>query len=171
MIEIRRAGPEDAAILSAVAIPSFIESHGHSAPVNDINNYVNERYNPAALHEELSDPNNIFHLLYSDDQPAGYSKIIFNHRYDDNDPKTITKLERIYVLKKFYDQKLGKALFEYNLELAKQNGQAGIWLFVWTENKRAFNFYQKNGFKIVGAYDFRISPTHTNPNHRMRLFF
>jgi diamine N-acetyltransferase len=171
MISIKRANINDAVTLSGVAIPSFIESHGHSAPIADINNYVNERYNPDALREELRDEKNMFHIIYSNEKPAGYSKIMFNHPYDETDPANITKLERIYVLKEFYDKKLGKELFGFNREFAKQHEQSGMWLFVWVENERAFNFYIRNDFKIAGAYDFRISPTHTNPNHRMRLLF
>jgi diamine N-acetyltransferase len=171
MISIARAGIDDAASLSSVAIPSFLESHGHSAPATDINNYVSERYNPDALREELRDEKNIFHIIYTDERAAGYSKIIFDHPYDETDPGHITKLERIYVLKEFYDKKLGKALFEFNRDLAKTQGQAGMWLFVWIENHRAIRFYEKNGFTVAGQYDFRVSPTHTNPNHRMLLLF
>jgi len=46
-----------------------------------------------------------------------------------------------------------------------------MWLFVWTENHKAINFYKKAGFKIVGQHDFQISATHSNPNHQMLLTF
>ena len=32
-------------------------------------------------------------------------------------------------------------------------------------------FYEKKGFIITGSYDFPITATHTNPNHRMFLEF
>ena len=41
-----------------------------------------------------------------------------------------TKFDRIYVLKEYYDLKIGKLLFEYNVELAKRNNQTGMWLYV-----------------------------------------
>ena len=82
--------------------------------------------------------------------------------------ENITKLERIYLLKEFY---LGAELFEYNVRLAKENNQKGMWLFVWVENERAVNFYKKNGFVIIGSHDFKISETHSNPNHQMFLGF
>jgi ribosomal protein S18 acetylase RimI-like enzyme len=77
------------------------------------------------------------------------------------------KLERLYLLKEFYDKKLGNALFQFNCDLAKQHSQKGIWLFVWTGNHRAIRFYDKAGFKIIGSHNFKISEDHSNPNHQM----
>ncbi len=44
-----------------------------------------------------------------------------------------------------------------------------MWLFVWKENQRAVNFYDKAGFKIIGNYEFKLSKTHSNPNYQMFL--
>jgi ribosomal protein S18 acetylase RimI-like enzyme len=169
MIVIRRAETVDAELLSSIAIPTFHESHGHSADTETINNYVNSRYNPDTLREELADAANIFHVIFYEEKPAGYSKIIFNHPFERSPEKNITKLERIYILREYYDKKLGQPLFDHNCQLAKDNRQAGIWLYVWVENKRAIAFYKKNGFVINGSYDFKLSEHHANPNHRMFL--
>ena len=80
-------------------------------------------------------------------------------------------MSRLYLLKAFYGLQLGKELFKFNIEFSKQHKQDGVWLAVWIENQRAIEFYRKMGFKIVGNYDFRISATHTNPNHIMFLPF
>ncbi len=171
LVSIRKATEEDAHLLSAIAAASFIESHGHSAPAADIQAYVAEKYNPAVLQQELQDPNNIYHLLYYQDQPAGYSKIIFNAPYPDSPVQNCSKLERLYLLKEFYNLQLGAALFAFNVQLMKDNRQAGAWLYVWKENQRALQFYQQAGFVITGSHDFSISETHSNPNHRMLLRF
>jgi len=169
MISISRTAVKDAQLLSEIAIRSFIQSHGHSADTGTINNYVTERYNPEALRKESEDDRNIFHIISHEGQPAGYSKIILNNPYESSAEKNITKLERIYVLQEFYDKKLGKELFHFNKELAKANGQSGMWLFVWIENHRAIRFYEQNGFVIIGSYDFQLSETHSNPNHQLFL--
>ncbi|GAB2839678.1 GNAT family N-acetyltransferase [Ferruginibacter profundus] len=171
MPRIIKATVKDAAVLMPLAIETFIQSHGHSAPAADIDNYIAEKYSLAAFTAELNDPQNIYHIIYHDDKPAGFSKIIFNHPYDDSNIQNITKLERIYLLQQFYSLKLGKLLFEFNVALAKQAQQKGMWLYVWVENTRAFNFYTRAGFTITGSHDFRVSATHSNPNHRMYLEF
>ena len=81
----------------------------------------------------------------------------------------ITKLDRLYLLKEYYGKKLGAKLVDLIIELSKQNHQNGIWLAVWKENQKALNFYLKAGFKIVGEFNFKISETHSNPNHIMYL--
>jgi len=171
MVSIIKANENDFQLLSQLAKTTFIESHGSSASQEDINSYISEKYNEAVFKEELSDPKNIYHIIYYQEQPAGYSKLIFDAAYAGAEIKNIAKLERIYLLKECYDLKLGKELFLFNTSLAKQNQQAGIWLFVWKENHRAVAFYKKNGFVIIGSHDFKISETHANPNHQMWLRF
>ncbi len=171
MTAIIKAAENDAALLTTLAAITFKESHGHSAPEEDIKNYIAEKYNAAVFIQALSDPKNNYHIIYHEDKPAGFSNIIFDCPYENNLQQHIAKLERIYILQEFYNLKLGLQLFQFNVELAKQNQQSGIWLYVWKENARAINFYTKAGFKIIGSYDFKLSATHSNPNHQLMLEF
>jgi diamine N-acetyltransferase len=171
MTSIVRAGEKDAALVSGIAKTTFLESHGNCAEPGDVNNYVAEKYNAHIIEQELSDPKNVYHIIYQDKTPAGYSKIIFDHPYTNSPVKRIAKMERLYLLQAFHDLKLGFELFQFNSALAKSNDQTGIWLYVWKENARAVDFYLKAGFQIMGSYDFKISETHSNPNHQMLLRF
>lgn len=171
MTSIVKAGEKDFQLLSEIAKLTFIESHGNSAAAEDINAYVTETYSLNAFKEELSNEENIYLIIYHNDRLAGYSKIIFNSPYPGSTIKNIAKLERLYLLKKFYNLKLGVELFQFNVDLSKRNGQMGIWLYTWKENQRALDFYKKNGFIIIGSHDFKISETHSNPNYQMFLMF
>jgi ribosomal protein S18 acetylase RimI-like enzyme len=168
---IIKATEKDASLLASLATNTFMQSHGHSAAAADINNYITEKYSEAILQDELNDPENIYHIIYHDEKPAGYSKIVFNQPYENSEVQNIAKLERIYLLQEFYNLKLGKVLLQFNIDLAKQQQQAAMWLYVWKENARAFNFYVNAGFTIIGSYDFKLSATHSNPNHQMLLQF
>jgi GNAT superfamily N-acetyltransferase len=169
MTTILKATQNDFKLLADLGKQTFIESHGNSALQADIDEYVSETYSYATCEKELADTSNIFHFIYYAGKPAGYSKIIFNSPHPDIEEQQVTKLQRIFLLKEFYTQKLGSQLFNYNVDLSKSNNQKGLWLFVWTKNERAVKFYKKNGFKIIGSHDFKISATHTNPNHIMFL--
>jgi ribosomal protein S18 acetylase RimI-like enzyme len=171
MNSIRRANITDSYLIAAIAETSFIESHGHSASPGEIASYVTAKFNINTVEEELKNTQNVFHIIYNNEQPAGYSKIIFNHAYPVIENKYVTKLERLYLLKEFYDLKLGAALFDFIIDLSKQAGQQGIWLYVWKENERAVKFYKKAGFVIFDHADFKISETHSNPNYIMYLAF
>lgn len=169
MTSIVKATENDSHLLSEIAKLTFIESHGTSAKTEDLNFYISQKYSENVFKEELLNNKNSYYLIYYNNIIAGFSNIILNSPYLNSDVRNIAKLERIYLKKEFYDLKLGLELFEFNVNLARKNDQKGIWLFVWKENQRAINFYKKNGFVITGSYDFKISDTHSNPNHQMFL--
>lgn len=171
MTSILRAGELDAQLLADLGKTTFVESHGHSASAATINSYVGEKYNTGVLKAELTDPVNIYHIIYHGQEPAGFSKIIFDAAHPNIPGKNVAKLERIYLLKAFLGLHLGLELFQFNLELSRQNHQTGMWLFVWKENRRAIRFYEKAGFKVVGDYDFKLTETHSNPNYQMLLTY
>lgn len=169
MITIQRATLAEAPVIADIGVATFLESHGHSAPAADIDAYVSSKYHLKAVQEELSNSENIFHIIYYKTQPVGFSKIILNTSNPLIKQINVTKLERLYVLKEFYELKLGLALLQHIITISQQAGQSGIWLYVWIENARGVAFYKKNGFKIIGHYNFKISETHTNPNHVMEM--
>ena len=169
MISIRPATIDDAPLLSQIAPQVHLESHGHSAKAEHHEYYIAMKLSLEAFITELSIPENLYHLIFIDEQPAGYSKIILNVPHPEIAERPVTKLERIYLLKEYYGIDAGKKLFDHNVMVARENHQVGMWLNVWIENHRAIAFYQKQGFTIIGRSDFELSPTHTNPNHVMYL--
>ena len=169
MISIQQATLTNASLIAEIGARSFIESHGNSAPAADIEAYVAKTYAVQVVEEELSNAKNIFHIIYYNDKPAGYSKIIFNCAYPLIENKNVTKLERLYLLKEFHDKKLGLQLFSFITDLSKKEKQEGMWLYVWIENERAVAFYKRAGFEIIEHGDFKISETHSNPNYIMYL--
>lgn len=171
MIKIQPPTNRDIPNLVSLARQTFLESHGTSASALDLQNYMRENYTQEAFEEELANPACIYHLLYSNHTLVGYSKIVFNYSHKNIAAANITKLERIYILESHHGKGLGEQLFQFNVDLAKRNDQSGVWLFTWIANKRAIRFYEKMNFKIVGRHDFRISDTHSNPNHQLYLSF
>lgn len=166
---IRKATIDDAESIAVIGKQTFYEAHIHSSPKEELELYLIEKFNIEEIKKELLNAKNTFHLIFSQDQLAGYSKIIYNcpppQLPDSKDP---CKLERIYILKSFYDKKIGLKLFQHNKELAIQNQQSGIWLTVWTENERAILFYEKLGFKTIGEVMFKVGNQY-NPNFVMWL--
>lgn len=148
---------------------SFWESHGHSAPAEDIEAYMNGKLTEETFFTELLDQRNSFRWIHYEGQPAGYSKIILDCPNEFVAAPNVTKMERLYFLEAFHRLGMAQLLFAHNLELAKQANQVGLWLYVWKENHRAVAFYKKLGFEIVGEGDFKISERHYNPNYIMFL--
>jgi ribosomal protein S18 acetylase RimI-like enzyme len=83
--------------------------------------------------------------------------------------KNITKMERLYLLQEYYSLRLGQQLLQYNIDLSRQQGEQGMWLYVWKENERALRFYTKAGFQIIGDGWFHLTEDYANPNWKMFL--
>ncbi|MDB4927738.1 MAG: GCN5-related N-acetyltransferase [Myxococcaceae bacterium] len=169
VISIVRATVADAPLLSGLAARTFVESHGHSAPAADVEAYVAAKYAVSVLRSELADPTSIYHLACVDGAAAGFSKVTLHTSHEHGDAAEVGRLDRLYVLAEHYGSGAGPALMDHLLGLMKREQQAGVWLYVWKGNPRAVRFYQKRGFAITGSHDFALSPTHSNPNHRMFL--
>jgi diamine N-acetyltransferase len=163
MISTVRLTPEDAALLARIGGASLIESHGHSAPMETMEAYRDRSFSEEACRAELADEKNIFSAVYYNNEPAGYSKIIFNTPHPAVPLQPVTKLERLYLLKEFYGLKLGHHLLQQAIDLSKAEGDKGMWLEAWKGNERAIRFYQKQGFETVGEAAFRLTATHVNP--------
>lgn len=166
---IRKATTGDVTALLHLARQTFVESHGHSATTEHINDYMNRKFTESSLLSELTDENSVFFVFEDEHALIGYSKIILDCPHPDINAAPVAKLERIYILQSHHGKNIGQALFDTNKDLAIAQHQQGIWLYVWTENHRAVSFYKRNGFQVIGSYDFEIAADHTNPNHRMWL--
>jgi ribosomal protein S18 acetylase RimI-like enzyme len=169
MISIDRATIEDYKIIVDIGKVSVEEAHRDSSPAKDLNEFLEKNYNHEAIKSELSNEKNIYTIIKVDGRPAGFSKLIFNSEHANIEQKNVAKLDRIYLLREFFDLKLGYELLKFNIALSKNNNQNGIWLFTWTGNNRAIKFYLKTGFVIIGSHNYQVSKTHSNPNHQMFL--
>ena len=166
---ITRAEINQYKLVAKIGKEAFLEAHGKSAPKEDILDFIEKNYSEQAFYKELMNPDNIYHFIYHKNQVVGYSKIILSQRNTNTNDQPITKLDRLYLLKEFYGQNFGAKLFDFIVAFSKEKKEQGIWLAVWVENHRAISFYTKKGFQIIGNYNFKISETHSNPNHIMYL--
>ncbi len=169
MVLIKRATIDDFRAIADIGNISVKEAHKGSCPAEDLDEYMKDHYNDLAIQKELEDLNNIYQILLYNEKPAGFSKILLNAEHENIKEKNVAKLDRIYLLNEYFDLKLGIELLKANIELAKQNKQAGIWLVTWVGNSRAINFYTKAGFEVIGSYHFQVTPTTSNLNHQMFL--
>ena len=163
MVSFKSLTPADASLLSKIGGISLLESHGHSQPIEVMRAYVNKSFSEDACRTELANHSNIFTAVFYNNQTAGYFKIIYNKSHPAISLVRVTKLERLYLLKEFYDLKLGHLMLHQAVENSKAAGDKGMWLEVWKGNERAVRFYQKQGFQPVGETHFRLTATHANP--------
>jgi ribosomal protein S18 acetylase RimI-like enzyme len=168
---IRRATPEDHMLIAHIGRLGVESSHRESCSAEDMNTFLSATYSDSAIAEELKTKANIYHLIYHKGRPAGFSKIILDAKHPNIPEAAVTKLDRIYLLETFFGKGHGKELLGFNIELSKQQGQQGMWLFTWVGNTRAIRFYRNAGFEIAGSHRFKVSETHYNEHHQMLLMY
>ncbi|WP_341221182.1 GNAT family N-acetyltransferase [Polaribacter atrinae] len=171
MISIKKAALEDVKALAKVGEKAFLTPHKEAISKEMMDAYISTSFNEQNLIEEITNKKFQYNLIFKNDVLAGYSKIIINYKNENIKETNVTKMERLYLLEEFYGTGLGKQLFTHNLELAKQQNQKGIWLYVWVKNYKAIDFYKKAGFKKIADYDFPVSKTETRPNNVFYLEF
>ncbi len=169
MVSLVRLTSTDAELLSTIGGTSLIESHGHSATPQIMHEYVDKSFSAEVCRNELKDESNIFYAIFYNNEPAGYYKIILNKPHPAVALQPVTYMERLYLLSRFYDLKLGQQLMLHAVDLSKSSGEKGMWLNVWKENERAIRFYQKQGFETIGESEFVLTATHANPNWVMMM--
>ncbi len=169
MVSIVRLNTADAELLSTIGGTSLLESHGHSATPQIMREYVDKSFSIEACRNELKDVSNIFYAIFYNNEPAGYYKIILNKPHPAVALQPVTYMERLYLLSRFYNLKLGQQLMQHAIDQSKESGEKGMWLTVWQKNERAISFYQKAGFAVVEEGKFVLTEEYSNPTWVMMM--
>ena len=158
MIEIKLANESKAEVLALLSRVTYVESHGHFIEnKNDLSKYTNQSFSVAKTKKNLTDPRHRFYIIYSDELPVGYAKLVLNDNHESIESPNACRLERIYILKDFIPMKVGQALLNFVETKAKALAFDTIWLSTYIKNLRAIKFYQKNKFQNVGELNYLVN--------------
>ena len=145
-IVISKIGIEQINQLQQIGRQTFSETFAESNSAENIAKYLEEAYSHEKLSAELNDQNSLFYFAMMDHNVIGYLKLNKGGSQTEVKDNDALEIERIYVLKEFHGKKVGQLLFDKAITIAKEQHVAYVWLGVWEENKRAIQFYTKNGF-------------------------
>lgn len=158
MITITQAKMKDATVLALLGQLTYAQSHGHFIPdKTDLSKYIDNAFSVAKIREDLNTNHNLFYLLYVDDLPIGYAKLVLNAKHESISQTNNCRLERIYILNEFIRLKLGQQFLNFLFEKARTLGLETMWLSVYIKNFRAIRFYERNVFKAVGKLNFLVN--------------
>jgi diamine N-acetyltransferase len=145
-IKIQQINNSHIAALQQIGRQTFSETFAESNSAENMTKYLEEAYSLEKLTEELNNPNSFFYFAKLDEKVIGYLKINMGGSQTEIKDNDALEIERIYVLKEFHGKNVGQLLFDKAITIAKELQVAYVWLGVWEENKRALQFYTKNGF-------------------------
>ncbi len=154
-IEIKVAGTDDAAVVSALAAATFYETYFDTDDPQDLANYVIESFSLEKALAEISNPSNIFFLASIDGHVVGYAKFRSSEPPPELAGRNVAEVQRIYTFSRVSGKGVGSALMAECIDAARRGKYDGIWLGVWDQNKRAKGFYERIGFRKAGEIGFK----------------
>jgi ribosomal protein S18 acetylase RimI-like enzyme len=154
---IRRARPEDADALAELAAGLFRQTYEGEVPATDLAAFLTSGFGPAAQRAELDDPETSTLLVEYGGRAVGYAQIRLRRlSLGGSTVQADLELMRIYLDSGWHGKGLAQALLQEVVRAARELGGVSLWLGVWERNDRAIAFYEKSGFRRVGAKEFHL---------------
>ncbi len=158
---IRRAIPNDAALLSRIARQTFYDTFTGTCTEADMQEFLDRVFNTSQLAEELSNPEDYCFFAEINGQSSGYMR--FKEDYTGFPLMKQWKaleLKRIYVLTAYQGKGIAQQLLKTYEDFAAAHNYEVLWLGVWEYNERAKKFYANHGFTDSGyTHVFPIGST------------
>ena len=153
---IRKINIDYLSQLQKIGKETFTETFTEHNTKEDLDKYLEESFSNEKLSLELDNPYSSFYFAALEDNVVGYLKINFGASQTELKDNEALEIERIYVLQAFHGKKLGQALYEKAISIAKEMKVKYVWLGVWEQNHRALQFYKKNGFIPFDTHIFKL---------------
>ena len=148
----------DLETLQSIGKQSFYETFADSNDEENMRLYLDENFSLEKLKQELNTQGSEFYFIHLEEKPIAYLKINFAQAQTELKDPSSMEIERIYVLNEYHGHNFGQTLFDKALQRAIEENISYLWLGVWEENKRAVNFYKKNGFVVFDQHIFKFGP-------------
>ena len=159
-INMRKIIPADIPALSIMAKQTFFDTFTGTCTEEDMEVFLEQYYNEAALQKELDDGIEFFFAEISG-EPAGY--LSFRDEaptFPEIKGSSAIEIKRFYVNKEHHGKGVAHFMMHFFLDHAIAQGYDVAFLGVWEFNFRAQKFYHKYGFvSTQHRHDFPIGDT------------
>ena len=172
---LRRATPEDAEALSALASTCFIQTFGQLYSSEDLDRFIHEAYSPEVLRVELADPAHPTWLFFLEENEAGatvpgsadahtasegkligYVTVCPAHLPHPDVKPTDGEVQRLYLLREYQGSGRGSMMLRHAIDYLLADEPRPLWIGVFSENLGAQRLYRRHGFELVGEYKFMV---------------
>jgi diamine N-acetyltransferase len=156
---IRRAGPGDAEALATIGAACFTETFGHLYPPEDLSTFLAEAYSEARARADLANPAKAAWLVEAEGRAVGHALAGPCKLPHPEVTDACGELDRLYLLRAHQSGGVGSRLLAEALALLEREGPRRLWIGVWSENVAAQRLYRRQGFEVVGSYEFLVGET------------
>jgi len=157
MIQIRKATADDAQHIALLGRITFTETFlEYFRDKQDLFEYYEHTFNVPKIRASLMKDSNQYWIAFWNELPIGYAKLKVNSTTEFIETENTSQLQKIYVLKEFFNKKVGKLLMDRLMESFDKSNKNHLWLSVLKSNVRAIKFYYRSDFKQIGEHTFQI---------------
>jgi ribosomal protein S18 acetylase RimI-like enzyme len=142
---------EDAAVVALLGRVTLAETFDYLFVdhKDDLRAYLAATFGAAKIAHSLGNPKNAYWLALDQGLPVGYAKLEHPSPNVSLPCENVAQLQKIYVLRDFLGQGIGRLLLQAVLDRAILIEAPAVWLAVLQVNARAIAFYQAQGFAAL----------------------
>jgi ribosomal protein S18 acetylase RimI-like enzyme len=156
---IRPARPRDAEALARIGAVTFAETFAHLYPPEDLAAFLAEAHSVERARADIADPAKAAWLVEDGGEVIGYALAGPCKLPHPEATPDCGELDRIYLRAGRQGGGIGARLFAEAMAWLEKDGPRRIWIGVWSENLGAQRFYARQGFEVVGTYEFVVGET------------
>ena len=155
-VSTRRAGPDDAAVLTELGASTFRETFEADNAPGDFAAYMAVAFGEPIQRAELADGDTTVFFAERAGEIVGYVML-----REGKAPSCVAngdalQVARLYVRRAVLGTGVGGALMQRALSEAAERGKDAVWLGVWDRNHRAIRFYESWDFFPSGMQPFLL---------------
>jgi ribosomal protein S18 acetylase RimI-like enzyme len=156
--KVLKAQLDDAGVIALLGRITFKQTFGYLFVdrQDDLLAYLDRTFGVGKIMRSMGDPRKEYWLAFADGLPVGYAKLKYPSLTPLLDGEGVGQLQKIYVLKDFLEQGIGKLLLQTVLDHSVNLEIDALWLDVLNENARAIRFYEREGFDALGEDTYTI---------------
>lgn len=156
-VNLRAAGPADAAALAQLGRESFVAKFGALYRSEDLATYLDSTHTAAAVAAEIANPARRYCVAERGGMLVAYCKLSLECGWPEHARgHRAIEIKQFYTAPEMSGQGLGAALMEWVLAEARDRRADEIQLSVWSENHGAQRFYARYGFEKIADITFRV---------------
>lgn len=152
----RKCDLNDLEALTSISRNTFVEAYEANNDPDDFKTYIDSAFTSQQMKAELHNPNSDFYFIYIEKTLVGYFKLNEKEAQGEDYGHQSLELSRIYLLKEFQGQDIGRMTLSKIIKLAKEDHKSWLWLSVWQLNEDAVRFYERHGFKKFDTQIFYV---------------
>ena len=155
---------DDTGRLAALAAVTFPLACPPESRPEDIAAHLANTLSETNFRAYLADPAVTVLVIDADGELRGYSLLVARPTRDPDVAAVLnllpcTELSKCYVHPDHHGLGAAAELMHASIGAASAAGARGLWLGVNSQNTRAIRFYEKSGFRKVGAKSFQLGTT------------